>query len=134
MRTTVKVLLALVVVILAFNSCNDNPYKQGEAIYNNVCASCHMVDGSGLEQQIPALAGADYLEENNLYTACIIRYGISDTILVNGVTYNQPMEGNRELSEFQITNVMNYINHAWGNDLGIVKLEDVRKQLEGCQK
>jgi len=64
--------------------------------------------------------------------ACIIRVGQNDTIRVNGRTYNQPMPGNDQLTEFQITNIINYINHAWGNDYGVVKLEDVRRLLEEC--
>ncbi len=92
-----------------------------------------MEDGSGLGQLIPPLAGADYLREHNLETACIIRYGLVDSIVVNGKQYGeQPMAGIKELSDFQIINIMNYINQAWGNDYGFVKLADVRDQLSTC--
>ncbi len=113
-------------------SCEGNPYKQGAILYENFCVNCHMEDGSGLEGLIPPLAGADYLKENNLQTACIIRKGISDTILVNGRQYTDPMAGIPQLSDFEINNIINYINHAWGNDYGYVKLEDVRQTLENC--
>jgi mono/diheme cytochrome c family protein len=92
-----------------------------------------MEDGSGLEGNIPPLAGADYVKNDPLATACITRKGISGEMVVNGVTYQTPMPAVTELSEFEITNVINYINHAWGNDYGVVKLEDVRAALEACQ-
>lgn len=91
-----------------------------------------MEDGSGLEGNIPPLAQADYIKHAPLATACIIRKGMDGEMLVNGVTYNQPMPAVTALSEFEITNVINYINHAWGNDYGVVKLEDVRTALEDC--
>jgi mono/diheme cytochrome c family protein len=128
MLTMVMILLA----VFSLNSCQDQPFKQGEILYTNFCANCHMEDGTGLAGNIPPLAGADYLKNNNLYTACIIRYGQEDTIVVNGITYSQPMAGIDKLSEFEIANVINYINQAWGNDYGFVKLEDIRRQLEDC--
>lgn len=91
-----------------------------------------MEDGTGLAQLIPPLAGADYLAADPLASVCITRYGIADTIRVNGVTYNQPMAGIEGLTEFQITNIVNYVNQAWGNDYGDVTLAEVRQRLEEC--
>ena len=127
-------LLFSTLFFLVLLACNDNPYKQGRGLYTTQCASCHMEDGSGLEGAIPPLAQADYVKEDPLRMACIIRVGQNDTIIVNGRTYNQPMAGNIALSEFQITNIINYINHAWGNDYGVVKLEDVRNLLDACEE
>ena len=36
---------------------------------------------------------------------------------------------NKELSEFQIVNILNYINQAWGNDYGRISVEDTRRWL-----
>lgn len=115
-------------------SCNDNPYKQGEMIYQTQCANCHMEDGSGLEGNMPPLAGADYIAKDPYIMVCIIKYGMEGEIVVNGKTYNQAMEGIQEITDFQITNVINYINHAWGNDYGLAKVQEVRKRLEECEK
>lgn len=119
--------------LLSINACQSQPYQQGEILYNNFCASCHMDDGTGLVGNIPPLAQADYLKNNPLMVACIINKGMTGPVEVNGQTYNQPMAAIPQLSEFEITNVINYINHAWGNDYGIVKLEDVRAQLKDCE-
>ena len=91
-----------------------------------------MDDGSGLEGLIPPLAQADYLQQNNLAVACIIRYGQQGTIIVNGQTYENPMPAIDRLSDFEITNILNYINQAWGNDYGYRKLADIRAELTQC--
>ncbi len=122
------------IMILSFVSCDYQPYKQGRNLYNFYCATCHMDDGSGLRGLYPPLAGADYLANHQENLACIIRYGLADTILVNQKMYNYAMPGVEELNDVQITNVINYINHAWGNDLQHVKVEDIKNALTGCQK
>ena len=130
-----RIFLASFIIFVSYCwiSCNDNPYKQGQGLYTSQCANCHMENGSGLEGAIPPLAQSDYIAEDPLRMACIIRYGQQDTIVVNGRTYNQPMAANNLLTEFQITNIINYINHAWGNDYGVVKHQDVRNLLDACE-
>ena len=91
-----------------------------------------MADGTGLGGNIPPLAQADYLEQQQDQLACIIRHGMEGAIEVNGKTYTEAMPGVEALSEFQIANIINYINHAWGNDYGFVKVEDIRAELENC--
>ncbi len=128
----VRISSVILSIVLLAVACGETHYHQGEALYRANCASCHMEDGSGLAQLYPPLAQADYIREDPVATACIIRYGLQDTIVVNGVTYRQPMNGIRELSDFQITNIINYINQAWGNDYGEVTLAQVRERLEEC--
>lgn len=119
---------------LLLPSCGGNPYSQGENLYRGFCENCHMEDGSGLEALIPPLAKSDWLRERQSDLACLIRYGISDSLVVNGRQYAQPMAGIKRLSDTEITNVINYINHAWGNRLGVVKFETVREALEACEE
>jgi mono/diheme cytochrome c family protein len=135
-----KIQLPLLVFILIFitfsNNCQSNPYAQSEGLYNHYCANCHMEDGTGLKGLIPPLKGADYLQADPLRAACIIRYGMNSPVTVNDTTYTQPMPAipERELSDFEITNILNYINQAWGNDFGYVQYESVKKKLESCSK
>jgi mono/diheme cytochrome c family protein len=113
-------------------ACSPTPYRQGESLYVTHCASCHIDDGLGLRGVIPPLAGADYVARDPAAIACIIRNGLEGEIVVNGTTYNEPMEGLPQLSDFQIANIINYINTAWGNDFGFVTLPEVRRRLEDC--
>lgn len=125
-------LLATTLLLLTQN-CEQEPYQQGKNLYTKYCENCHMADGTGLGTNIPPLAQADFLKNEQDKIACIIRYGIIDTLIVNGNRYETPMAGIENLTEFQIANVINYINHAWGNDYGFVKVEELRDQLKKCK-
>ncbi len=102
-------------------------------MYENFCSNCHMEDGTGLEKNIPPLANADYLDKHRGEIACIIRYGIQGTIIVNNKIYTTTMEGLPQLTDVEITNIINYVNHAWGNDYGYIKIQEVQRQLEQCK-
>lgn len=92
-----------------------------------------MEDGSGLEGLIPPLAQADWVQQNQDQLACIIRYGMEAEIVVNGKKYKEKMPGVPQLTDFEVTNVINYINSAWGNNYGYVKYETIKGQLEQCE-
>ena len=92
-----------------------------------------MDDGTGLANVIPPLAGADFLALHSQQLPCIIRAGIKGDIIVNGKTYSTEMPGVPQLTEFEVTNVINYINTSWGNNYQIVKHLDVREALNKCE-
>ena len=94
-------------------SCGDNPYQQGKVIYDYHCANCHLGSGEGIGQLIPPLKDADYLKAHWAELPCIIRHGLSDTILVNGVQYDGNMAGIKDLGAVELSNLINYMNHEW---------------------
>ena len=124
--------ILLFIILILFNACGNTQYPQGKILYENFCVSCHMPDGKGLKSLIPTLVEADYLIENPLKTACIIRYGLKDTIMVNGNQYSQEMAAITVLSDFEIANIMNYIHSSWGNDMPFVTLAQVKEALDSC--
>jgi mono/diheme cytochrome c family protein len=119
-------------VIVQIESCNTNTFAQGEILYNNFCSNCHMVDGSGLANLIPPIAQSDYLKNNADEIACLIRYGMEGEITVNGILYNAEMPGFKELSEFEIANIINFMHHQWNPDLPFKKIQTVRNELKNC--
>lgn len=122
----------LLLTFFSLINCNQKPYAHGKIMYENFCVNCHMEDGSGLVGNIPPLAGADYLTSHAEKLACIIRYGISEEIVVNGKKYTTPMAGVPQLTDVEIANIINYINHEWGNDNGYTTIKQVQEQLEKC--
>ncbi len=116
----------------ALLNCNQKPYAHGKIMYENFCVNCHMEDGTGLVGNIPPLANADYLTTHADKIACIIRHGIEGEIEVNGKKYTTPMAGVPQLTDVEIANIINYINHEWGNDNGYTTIKQVQKQLENC--
>lgn|SRR5690554_264464 len=103
----------------------------GKAIYDNLCANCHQLDGKGLGRLIPPLAGSDYMNEDVARTVQIIKYGQSGEIVVNGVAYNQPMPPNPRLTSMEIAEVATYIYNVWGNQRGLISPKEVEEYLAG---
>ena len=100
----IKGLIWLAFLLLGFiQACEYQPYSQGKVLYDFHCANCHMQDGAGLRGLIPPLANADYLKNNQESLACVIRYGLKGTIIVNGKEYNTQMAGIPEINDVQIT-------------------------------
>ena len=110
-------------------ACGQTEYLQGHALYDTHCANCHMEDGTGLRNLIPPVAGADYLRDRPGDVVRGIRYGMRGPMVVNGERYDHEMPANGELSEFQIVNIVNYMNQAWGNDYGTITVTQARDWL-----
>jgi mono/diheme cytochrome c family protein len=130
-----KILLALGIgTAYCATQCQPNRHEEGKRLYTVHCANCHGDTGAGLGALIPPLAGADYLTTYRADLPCVIRRGLADTIVVNGVTYGgQPMPANAALSDIQVYNLLNYVGQAWGNQLPDYQLNEVRAALEKCK-
>lgn len=113
--------------------CQPNPYRDGERVYKTQCANCHMDSGTGLSGLIPTLVQSDYLTLHRAQLPCILRYGLHDTITVNGKTYAEQMPANALLLDVDIANILNYVNHSWGNNNPPYSLEEVQQALEKCK-
>ncbi len=114
-------------------SCQTQDFDQGRELYLFYCSSCHLESGQGLKSLYPALAKSDYLAKYNETVPCIIRKGLEGKIIVNGKDFDNPMPAMPKISAFEITNIMNFINHSWGNELPFVKFVDVKAKLEECK-
>ena len=101
----------------------------GKVLYDNLCANCHQSDGTGLGRLIPPLAGSDYMNEDIGRTVRIIKYGQEGEIVVNGVTYNQPMPPNPRLTSMEIAEITTYIYNVWGNQKGLISPKEVEEYL-----
>lgn len=122
-------LLGLIPLSFLFFSKSED---QTAALYSAKCSNCHMPDGKGLRGLIPPLAGADYLSKFEHKLPCIIKHGLQGEVMVNRVTYNQPMPANEELSEVDIANLVNYIRNEWGNDHPRISLKQIQEDLKTC--
>ena len=118
------------VVLLA--SCNESPYMQGKRLYSANCANCHMDDGSGLASLIPPLKSSKLIGDVSM--ACVIAYGIRDTIFRDSVFPPREMPSFTRLSETEVTNIINYVNHTWHNDFKETTILDVEAALKKCPK
>lgn len=119
--------------LIGCQSIDSNNYGQGKETYALHCQNCHGENGDGLKKLIPTVVNSDYVKKNQDKLACIIRYGISDTILVNGDLFTQPMPGNEYLSSTNIANLINYINRDLNGLTTFVTPDQTAKQLEDCK-
>lgn len=124
----------LLLLALCLNACQPNPYREGKRLYEQHCANCHMANGEGLGALMPPLTDAAYLAANRERLPCILRYGLKDTIVVNGKTYAEAMPGAATLSDIHIVNILNYINTTWGDGKASYQLDEVRRVLDACRQ
>lgn len=105
----------------------------GQKLYTQHCSNCHQEEGTGLGRVIPPLAKADYMLEDIKRTVCLIRYGLEDTIKVNGETYHQKMPANEKLTALEIAQITTYIANTWENSKGYISVKETTEYLEGCK-
>lgn len=114
------------------SACFTDRQNEGQRLYATHCASCHGEQGEGLRRLMPPLAGSDYLRQHRDELPCLIRQGQRGHIVVNGVTYDQVMPPHDDLTDSQITNILNYVHTAWGNQAPKHTISEVSQLLEAC--
>jgi mono/diheme cytochrome c family protein len=110
---------------------SEQYFAEGYQLYTANCANCHQADGKGMANLYPPLAGSKMIRDKETM-ACIIRYGLKDTILVNGKPFSRPMPANAKLQELEIAEIITYVNMKWGQDSVYTPITTVTKALEAC--
>ena len=118
-------------MLLAFSSFSQKQTSdlkesvaRGKEIYIAQCMSCHMEGGEGIEDVYPPLAKSDYLMKDKVRSISTVIHGLSGEIVVNGKTYNMEMTA-FDLSDQEVSDVLNYIRNSWGNKGEAVMPEEV---------
>jgi cytochrome c551 len=108
-------------------------FVKGEQLYNMHCSNCHQKNGKGLGKLYPPLDTSDYMRDSLEKVLCLIRYGKSGEIIVNGKSYNQPMPGIAALTDLEIAEIATYIYNSWTHQKGIVDVKETSKTLSNCK-
>ncbi len=108
----------------------ESRVKSGKEVYENYCQSCHQPDGSGMGTVFPPLAASDYLLADKDRAIDVVLSGLSGPIEVNGKQYNAVMPNLAHLSDRQVSDVLTYVLHAWGNDGGYVSESEVTERRQ----
>lgn len=98
---------------------------RGQEVYVTQCMSCHQENGEGIEDVYPPVAKADYLMADKKRSLQQVLYGANGEIKVNGKVYNSEMPA-FELSDQEVSDVLNYIRNSWGNKGAAVVPEEVK--------
>ena len=98
---------------------------RGKEVYVAYCISCHMEQGNGIENVYPPLGKSDYLMGDKKRSIQQVLNGTNGEMTVNKKIYNTPMSG-FDLTDEQVSDVLNYIRNSWGNKGGAIKAEEVK--------
>lgn len=131
MSTTTQLFLLVLVssfsTLKAQNEDSKSSMARGEELYNDLCITCHMPTGEGVENVYPPLAKSDYLVKFPIKSIRAVKFGMQGEITVNGKTYNMAMT-DPGLSDKEVADVMNYVNNSWGNKIeSLITEEEVSK-------
>ncbi len=110
---------------------HGNVVHPGKPLYAKHCESCHSADGSGIKSLVPPLVNSDLAIGSFDSIPCWIKNGMNRPIVVNGVTFDQPMYP-IELTDIQTANVMNYISEEFLKTDKKVNSKWVKQQWANC--
>jgi mono/diheme cytochrome c family protein len=126
---------ALIVFVLMINCCwlvfsQDNSLaqsmKRGEEVFNATCKVCHMENGQGQPGIYPPLANSDFLAKDAKRAIGIVLNGLNGEIIVNGKIYNLDMPAQKQLTDQQVTDVLNFVRNSWGNKGKVITVVQVK--------
>ena len=110
----------------------DQYYVQGEQLYIKNCSNCHQKEGTGLGLLYPPLKNSDYLVNNRNEVICLIKNGKSGELIVNGKSFNMVMPPMPSLTDLEIAEITTYIYNEWGNNQGLIDVNEVSAILAKC--
>lgn len=111
---------------------SEQYFVTGQQLYMTHCANCHQMEGKGMSNLYPPIEGSSLITDK-ARVACIIQYGMNDTILVNGKTFSRPMPPNPKLTKIEIAEIVSFVSMKWGKDSVYTPIEVVRKALAECK-
>jgi mono/diheme cytochrome c family protein len=127
----IGLIVALVVISIPFLALQQPSFDlkasitRGKEIYAIQCMSCHQENGEGIEGAFPPLAKSDYLMADKKRSVTQVLKGLTGEIKVNGKTYNGDMPA-LDLTDEEVSDVLNYVRNSWGNKGNAVKPADVK--------
>ncbi|WP_325642015.1 cytochrome c [Parapedobacter sp.] len=132
--------VALLSVYLVFHSCQSEQAIRtaqytvnGQKVYTTHCQNCHGARGEGLGSLYPPLTDSTFLITHREQLACMVKYGVSGPLEVNGIVFDTEMPANPTLSPIEIAYVLTYIGHSFGNSMDMFTLEEVQAGLAACR-
>ncbi|TLD71808.1 c-type cytochrome [Phragmitibacter flavus] len=99
--------------------------SNGAQLYEQHCALCHGVQGTGIPGVFPPLANADFLKSHREKSLRAPLEGLSEKITVNGVAYHGAMPPVL-LGDEDLAAVFSYVFSSWGNQLPAPSVEEIR--------
>lgn len=118
-------------------SVGTDSRTSGYKLFRNICATCHGVDGDGIDGLAPPLKNSEYVKGSTEKLALVILHGLSGPIHVNGKLYNMNtvmpgLVNNPEFTDKDVQDIISYLNNAFTskseNDISKEKIESLREK------
>ncbi len=106
----------------------------GRKVYATHCENCHGAKGEGLGVLYPPLTDSMFLTTRREQLACMVKYGVTGPLEVNGTVFDTEMPANPTLSPIEIAYVLTYIGNSFGNSMDMFTLEEVQAGLAACRE
>jgi len=88
----------------------------GKKVFATICLVCHQVNGEGIEEKYPPLAGSELATDDDGKIIRIILHGLTGPVEVQGTTFEGLMPPwGPTLKDAEIAAVATYVRGAWGN-------------------
>jgi len=113
---------------LVFSQTNSlaQSIQRGQEVFNATCKNCHQQNGQGLPNIYPPLAQSDFLAKDAKRAIGIVVHGLNGEITVNGKKYNLDMPPQTQLTDQQITDVLNFVRNSWGSKGKAISITQVK--------
>jgi mono/diheme cytochrome c family protein/glucose/arabinose dehydrogenase len=89
--------------------------RAGEALFARACASCHQLDGGGMQGLAPPLRDSAWATGPIDRIVRIVAHGVRGPIEVNGATWTMEMPAQRQLSDVDVAAIVGYVRRAYGH-------------------
>ena len=100
----------------------------GKKVFTSVCATCHQLNGQGVPNAFPPLAGSEWVVGDEERIIRIVLHGLKGPLEVHGQKFDNVMAPlGAVLKDEQIANVLSYVRQEWGNKAADVEPETVAK-------
>lgn len=100
----------------------------GRTVFEQICAACHMVDGSGAGQMQPALAGSAVVKGDVTQLIRVVLNGPAAVLPADRPKYLNVMPAFSVLSDEQIASVLTYVRQNFGSGASPVTPTQVAAQ------
>jgi mono/diheme cytochrome c family protein len=88
----------------------------GKTVFTTICLACHQLNGEGIEDKYPPLAGSELTADDDGKIIRIILHGLTGPVEVQGTTFDGLMPPwGPTLKDAEIAAVATYVRSAWGN-------------------
>jgi len=131
--TLMSILILLQILLMSLrqtSSPTQNDLQQsidrGKKVYTMRCLSCHLPEGTGIQNVNPSLIKTKSVLGNKEQLIQIIIKGMEAGTEIDSIKYNNVMPPAPDIRDLDIADVLTYVRNSFGNKAKAVTAADVK--------